>query len=171
MTAPWTQAELIRELGGPDFAFTPTGNGAVVIHGSWPEHNLVRVQVPQLALMSGGKSTSCLIHRKCVDSFVALLEAWDVAGLLEGHITDWGGSYMPRFKRGHERSTNAADLSIHTFGGAMDCNVARYPLGHAAPPEAEVWARVPLALKHGWYPGAMFHGRPDPMHWQWGVHA
>jgi D-alanyl-D-alanine carboxypeptidase-like protein len=169
MTASWSQAELIRELGGPGFAFTPTGNGQVVIHGSFAEHALVRVQVPQIATMSGGRSTSCLIHRKCVDSFVALLADWDAAGLLATHVTDWGGSYMPRFKRGHEHSTDALDLSIHTFGAAFDVNVARYPLGFEAPPMAEVWARVPLALKHGWYPGALFHTRPDAQHFQFGV--
>lgn len=170
--APWSSDRIVRELGGPGFTFTPTKNGQVVIGGSWSSRNLVRVEPPALARLTGGRSRTCLVHHACADSFVKLMAAWEAAGLLgpESGLS-WDGTFNARMKRGHEASRYAHDLSVHTFGGAFDIGISsHYPYRHPAPPGEEVWKRVPIALEHGWFPGALFHGtRVDPGHFQWGV--
>ena len=48
-----------------------------------------------------------------------LWQAWEDAGLLD-RLTNWGGSYVPRFIRG-SRTT----LSNHAFGTAFDLAVLK----------------------------------------------
>jgi hypothetical protein len=93
---------------------------------------------------------------------VDLFKAWEDAGL-KHLILSWGGSYNARFIRG-----STTRLSNHSFGAALDINVAWNPLG-AEPAlvgkQGSVRELVPLANQHGVYFGGHFVRR-DGMHFE-----
>jgi hypothetical protein len=53
---------------------------------------------------------------------------------------------------------------LHAFGAAIDLNAAANPLGE----QGSMDSRVIEVFEHfGFFWGGRFHGRPDPMHFQY----
>ena len=166
----------VRLFGAFDFRPAPTAGDKerIVILDDWPDQNIVRVVIPQLAEIPGvvwrgqragrgpqAGATYC--HRLIADQLRALWTEWERAGLLELVIT-WGGLWVPRLMRG-SRTT----LSAHAWGTAFDINVPWNLLGRtpaAAGTRGSVRALVPLAEDHGFYWGGNFSSRPDGMHFE-----
>jgi hypothetical protein len=94
---------LDRERLFGKFAFVndpqPGNPEHIRITDDWANKNLVHVSIDVLPDGAQHGVHLALFHRLVAPSFVALLEAWDEAGLL-GHIISWDGSYAPRYKRG-----------------------------------------------------------------------
>jgi hypothetical protein len=152
-----------------DFKFTPSPTADnpehVTIDASWVGSNITLVD---LGVFGGQHSLPqhAQLHVKAKDPFLALLDAWQKAGLLD-RIVQWGGSFVPRFKRGSTTS-----LSNHTWGTAFDINEAKNPLG-ATPPivgtPGSVRELVQIANSLGWFWGGHYHMRLDGMHFELSV--
>lgn len=150
------------------FAYVPaptsTNPEAIRITDSWSTLNITTVEVPQLKNVLGApKSGVVPIHSKIAEQFKALWQAWEDEGLLP-LVTDFGGTWVPRFIRGSRTS-----LSNHAWGTAFDINVSANPLG-AVPTlvgrRGSVRKLVPLALEHGFFWGGWYPNRPDGMHFE-----
>ena len=77
------------------------------------------------------------------------------------HVTHFSGSYNFRPIRGSSR------LSCHAFGAAIDFDAERLPFTYNVTPPSEMPTVVVDAFKgNGFFWGADYHGRRDPMHWQ-----
>jgi hypothetical protein len=156
-----SEAERKKLFGTFKFTAAPTGSNpeAIKIEAGWTAANIVQVDVPVVCVVP----TKVTLHKLAKDPFIALLEAWDKAKLLD-HILTWNGSYVPRFKRGSDTS-----LSNHSWGTAFDINVADNGLG-ATPAlvgqPGSVRELVPIANKLGWYWGGHFASRLDGMHFE-----
>lgn len=91
--------------------------------------------------------------------FKPLLEnaftALSVAGLQE-EIQTFDGAFHIRNIRG-----SRAVLSVHSWGAAIDLNARLNPLGSSGQ-----WSEAFLDImtRHHIYPGQLWHGRKDPMH-------
>lgn len=145
-------------------AIQGNANGGIRILGSWEQDNIVAVNIPSLANISGAPSNGRIrFHRKAVPQLVGLFQAWEQAGLIP-LIKTWGGSFYPRFVRGSTTS-----LSNHSFGTAFDINVAWNGL-NVIPPiigkEGSVRKLVPLANQFGFYWGGHYNSRLDGMHFE-----
>lgn len=145
---------------------------AVRIDPDWVRENLVECQVPQLAALGIRHSVTC--HYKAVAPLQRLWAAWERAGLLP-LLKTFDGLWVARYKRqpGSEAERAAAcvhlgpaDLSNHSWGTAFDVNAAHYPLGHAIDPADPFTQLFPVAEAEGWFQGAHFVSRPDPMHFE-----
>lgn len=160
-----THAERIAKFGSFEFEHTPTDGfpEAIRITKRSAEFRIVEVHLPQLIGVAGfPRSGKILFHAKGAAQLVALVDAWDKAGL-RGKILSWAGSYFPRYVRG-SRTT----LSNHSWGTAFDINAAWNGLGRMPAKAGEhgsVRELVPLAVKHGFYSGIWF-SRPDGMHFE-----
>ena len=94
-----------------------------------------------------------------VISHIAMVPALhDVFGTCRDLISDYGGCYNFRDVRG------GTHLSLHSWGLAIDLNVASNPLGSISRNQPDLL--VATFEKHGFWWGANFHHRPDPMHFQ-----
>ncbi len=151
-------------------AGTKSNPEGVVITNSWSK-NVVSVDTPLIdripgmqykGKLVGGGPKKVTIHQLIKDSFLALWDAWDDAGLLDCIIT-WAGAWNPRFIRGSRTS-----LSNHAFATAFDINA---PWNGLRRVPALVGKRgcvrelVPIANELGWYWGGHF-SRRDGMHWE-----
>ena len=141
----------------------PGNRENIRILDNWEAQNIVRVELPQLAGVSGAGATGAVrFHRLAVAQLVSLWKAWEDAGLLP-LVKTWGGAFVPRFIRG-----SITTLSNHAFGSAFDINVAFNPLG-ARPvltgQPGSVRELVPIAHRHGFYWGGHFT-RLDGMHFE-----
>ena len=101
-------------------------------------------------------------HRLMVEHLVATLQACLAAGVPLQRMK-YGGCYQWRPKR------TAAQLSLHTWGIAVDLEPAENPLGE---PWADDGRRLHPAIidtfkKHGWFWGGEFEKTLDPQHFQW----
>lgn len=164
--SPLNQAT--RESLFGKFVYVPApvpGNPeAIRITDGWSVNNLVVVEIPQLKAVKGAPSTGRVtINSKIANQFKALWQAWEDQGLL-GLVTDFGGTWVPRFVRGSRTS-----LSNHSWGTAFDINVPANPLG-AVPAlvgkTGSVRKLVPTAQEHGFYWGGWYSNRPDGMHFE-----
>lgn len=171
---PLTHADRQARFGSFPFVSDPRpGNPErVVIRGDWVRQYLVEVDVPQLARF--GRSTRLTVHYKAAEPLRALWAAWERSDLL-GLVKSFDGLWVPRFKRqsGTEagraakcKTLGAASLSNHAWGTAFDINASTYPLGKKLPPTDPFAQLFDDALALGWFPGAMFRSRPDPMHFE-----
>lgn len=153
-------------FGKFSYVSSPTSGNpeAIRITDGWAAKNIVGVDVPQLKDITGAPTTGNVpFNGSAARQFKALWQAWDDAGLLH-HVTQFGGTWVPRFIRG-SRTT----LSNHAWGTAFDINVAANPLG-AVPAivghPGSVRKLVPIALDHGFFWGGWFPNRPDGMHFE-----
>ena len=162
---PITQAERLERFGSFTFepAPTPTFPEAIRITGRSPEFRIVEVHLPQLVGVQGfPQNGKVLFHANAAERLVALVNAWEKAGLL-GKILSWGGSYFPRFVRG-----STTTLSNHSWGTAFDINAAWNGLGRIPQKAGEVGSvreLVSVAYELGWFWGGHF-SRPDGMHFE-----
>lgn len=147
------------------FAWRPRGNGTdIIIEGSWPSENIVKVHVPQLIGVEGfPASGDIFLHRKAAEPFKAFIKDVEKAGLLH-LIISWAGSYYPRFIRGSQRS-----LSNHSWGTAFDINAPQNWLNQQPAADGQkgsLLRLVPIANKHGFYWGGHYRSRLDGMHFE-----
>lgn len=158
-----TNAERIARFGS--FAFEPAPVSgmpeAIRITSRSPEFRIAEVHLPQLVGVQGfPRNGKVLFHAAAADQLVALVTAWEEAGLLS-KILSWGGSYVPRYVRGSKTS-----LSNHSWGTAFDLNAAWNGLGKVPAKAGEtgsVRELVGIAYRLGFYWGGWFP-RPDGMH-------
>ncbi len=165
---PMTYAEKLAVFG--DFQYKPDPSKVnpegIAILGDWVKKNIVNVKIPQLKGISGAPS-NCTVpfHRKGAEQLKAMWQAWEDAGLLP-LVKTFGGTWVPRFVRG-SRTT----LSNHSYGSAMDINVAWNGLGVTPKQpgqEGSVVELVPTAYDHGFQWGGAWSTRPDGMHFEIG---
>jgi hypothetical protein len=143
---------------------TPDNHENIKILGTWQKDNIVSVTIPQLVgVKDAPKSGVVPFHRLAAAQLEALWKAWDQAGLVDRVLT-WGGSFVPRFIRGSQKT-----LSNHAFGSAFDINAASNPLG-AQPAlvgqKGSVRELASIANEHGFYWGGHFQNRRDGMHFE-----
>lgn len=171
---PPTHASRLQLFGQFSYLHDPRpGNPEhIVITGDWIRTHLTEVEIPQLRAL--GVSTRLMVHYRAAKAIQRLWEAWEVAGLL-GHVRTFNGAWAPRYKRqtGSEAERRAkcaalgpASLSNHAWGTAFDINAAQYPLGKQLPTGDAFADLFPDAEFDGWFPGARFRTRPDPMHFE-----
>jgi hypothetical protein len=140
---------LVKQRFG-EFAVRPGEGSGLDIDPAWVSANIVVVTFPVLG------RTQC--NRRIVPLVTAALQELADAGLA-GLVdpAQFGGCYNPRLI-GPGRG-----LSRHTWGIALDVNVAANPLGgagHQDPRLVEVMRRRGLTWGGGWL-------RPDPMHFEY----
>jgi hypothetical protein len=159
-----------KELGSYEWVATGP-NGAVKILGNWVEHNIVTVDVPQLARFRNGNS-KVRFHKRAAEQFKRLWAAWENAGLLDRIIT-YDGDFVPRVMRSNNRV-----LSNHAYGTAFDINAKWnwiYKVAALYGEKGCVRELVPLANAHGFYWGGHWNydgkGASDGMHFEWAVPA
>ncbi|HEX7181139.1 MAG TPA: M15 family metallopeptidase [Thermoanaerobaculia bacterium] len=149
------------------FAFVPAplpnDKENIRITDNWEAQNIVKVMVPQVVGVQGAPSSGGVrFHKKAAGQLQALWQAWDQAGLRHLILT-WGGSFVPRFIRGSNKT-----LSNHAFGSAFDINMKWNGLG-AVPvlvgQTGSVRLLVEIANKNGFYWGGHFT-RLDGMHFE-----
>lgn len=149
------------------FRFKPapsSGNPeGIVILDNWQAQNITKVAISQLSgILGTGNATGFFFHKAAATQVRALFHAWEKAGLKD-RVRTWGGSWVPRFKRGSRTS-----LSNHSWGTAFDINVAWNMLGSQPALLGKpgcVRELVPLANRLGWYWGGHFTN-PDGMHFE-----
>ncbi len=132
----------------------------IEVQGNWAKDNIVKLDIPQLTAIKGNPAV--YFHRLAAAQFKKLWSDWEKAGLLPLVLT-WGGSYVPRFVRGSNKT-----LSNHAFGSAFDINVAWNGLGVLPPlvgQKGSVRQLVPIAHDNGFYWGGHFK-RLDGMHFE-----
>ena len=142
------------------YSYTVKPNRDITITDGWAAANIITVATPQLARFS---APSVTFHKKAAPQFLALLAAWERAGLLD-RITTWGGSFFPRMMRKLDL------LSAHAFGSAFDINWQLNGQGVLPPlvgQNGSTRELVSLANQLGFYWGGHFSGAyVDGMHFE-----
>jgi len=159
--------ECVARFGSFEYVTTPEfGPEAIRVTTRSAEFKIANVAIPQLVGVRGfPRSGEVLVHAQAAAPLKSLVAAWEAAGLLP-LVKSWGGSYVPRFRRGRPGS-----LSNHSWGTAFDINVPWNGLGVRPPTKGQngsVRELVPLANEHGFYWGGHFKSRPDGMHFELG---
>jgi len=112
----------------------------------WEQQNLTQIQ-------AGGQTWQ--VNKKAAQGFQGLID--ELAA--RGYKLKSGGGFNYRNIRGGK------ELSQHAFGNAIDINPEDNPLGSSMnnlPPDIRE-----IAARHGLVWGGDFHGRKDPMHFEW----
>jgi D-alanyl-D-alanine carboxypeptidase len=121
---PLAEPELRRIYG--DIQYQDTEGGRIRILGDWTAKNIVDVTIPVLAAMG---FDTVQLHRTAQPSFERAFAAVEAAGL-SSRILTWGGSFVPR----HKGWKISRGLSSHSWGVAIDMNVAWNGYGHDPAP-------------------------------------
>jgi len=162
------QSDKARMEAFGTFTYIRARGDNIQIQGDWPQNNIVKITIPQLASVKGANGSTIQVHKRVAEQLCGLWAAWEAAGLLH-HVRTWAGSYVPRFMRGSKQ------LSTHAFGCAFDINVewnGYYKVAALVGDEGCVRELVPLANEHGFYWGGHFpygKGLSDGMHFEWAV--
>jgi hypothetical protein len=177
-----TVQETVRLYGG--FSYTPasipSNPEAIRIDPTWVKENIVRIPRPDGYSHVTGMPSVLHFHRLVAGPAEKLLKDWVKFGLAD-RVRVWGGDWVPRFVRG-----SVSTLSNHSFGSALDVNPLRNGLGTVGAPvgsSQSVRELVSIAADNGWWWGGWWgyrgvddeggnitlNGRPDPMHFQYGV--
>lgn len=175
MLLPLTNAQRIARFGRLQFRADPIPTNPERVHilGGWAEKNIADVRCRQLA--NQFKKNHVNLNYSCVQPFLDLWDAWEERGLLP-LIESFNGSWVARFKRQNGTvearmakclKLGAASLSNHSWGTAFDVNAKKYPLGRPLAAEDPFWECVVVAEEFGWFSGARFKSRPDPMHFEY----
>lgn len=140
-------------------------NGQIVSPKNWESASMV--SVPDLP----GAPRKLYCNKQIVAPLRMALERCVALG--DGYAIHTLGCFAPRAKRVN------GDLSVHSWGAAVDINADSNPLAPAAGKVAPVGAMlagkvlrdipeawVQIFREVGWTWGGLFN-RPDPMHFQW----
>lgn len=139
------------------------------ILGDWQRKNIVKVELPQLAKVTGGKRKHMWFHRLARQQLTELWTDWEKAGFLDRIIT-YDGSFNPRYI-----SPSGGKLSLHSWGSAFDINAhwnQRKKIPAQLGEKGCVRELVPLANQHGFFWGGHYSERiADGMHFEVAVLA
>jgi hypothetical protein len=141
----------IKETFG-EFAAVPLPDGNIVIDPTWRRTNIHTRRVPVLG------EVTC--HRVLIPQLRAALRQVKAEGL--GHTIDpaqYGGCFGARFIGLEPRGR----LSHHTWGAAIDINVAENAFGTKADQDPRL---VAIMERHGFTWGGLWLV-PDGMHFEW----
>jgi hypothetical protein len=132
----------------------------------WEQQALLTRPLPRsliYAYDTTQKITRVRAHRLLADHLVATLEECLNRGVPLQRLK-YGGCYQWREKR-----TVAGELSLHTWGIAVDLDPAENPLGQPwANDGRRLDPKVIQAFKDlGWFWGGDFQHTKDPQHFQW----
>ena len=156
MPTPQTEKEFFALYGR--FAYQEAGGGRILVTDNWVAKNLVTDVLLRLV----GKHT---LHKAIKDDVVAIFG--EIAALklpilnpaYSGPI-HWDGCYVPRHKSWNPKK----NLSIHSWGCAVDLNAAENPMGAEGKMDMRI---VEIFEKYGWTWGGRWKGKnKDPMHFQ-----
>lgn len=123
----------------------------------WETTHLVSVDLPYPLIYDGMRVNRTRCHKLIVENVIGAFQAIESAGLT-AHMTNYGGLYNQRMKRGMP-----GHPSTHCWGIAIDMEPARFPLGST---DRQPQAVVDIMARFGWVYGGDFAGRKDGMHWQ-----
>lgn len=138
-----------------------------------PGRQLVPVVPPFRMTYAGKPIARIMFHRKAAAALAAALnEIWEQCGRDQRKVDACGasifsGAYNPRYIRGYEPGNphgRAPRWSNHAYGAAIDLNAERNGLntGHGTMPPLVVDA----FKRQGALWGGDYHGRTDPMHFE-----
>lgn len=152
--------EIIATFGDPRPLLEPNGTITPMNLDRWERQILALCPLPfALAVGDGGGETirSFHCHQLLVGVFEAVFDELDRRNL-RGAIRTWDGTFAFRAIRGDTH------LSVHAFGAAIDLNAKTNPLGGPGDMSPDV---VAVFQHFGFLWGGNFHGRKDPMHFQY----
>lgn len=134
---------------------------------AWEAANLTNVKPPFTMRYAGTPIKTIRVHKKCAESLLRVLNAlWVAAGKKQSVIDEWGvstygGAYNFRLMRG------GSNLSMHSWGCAIDLDPARNGLGDSTPRFANYPQVIKAFSDEGWeWGGSWSAGGRDGMHWQ-----
>jgi hypothetical protein len=137
--------------------------------GEWERDMLRNAQLPEPLDYIGSPVYTIHVHRKLLDRFEHTYGEIHKAGLWHV-VKPFAGAYCFRLVRGGET------LSLHSFGAAVDHDVAHNPLGahpsvcsfgNTAEGQAVVW----IFERNGFFWGGKFRNRKDCQHFQFATNA
>lgn len=152
--------EIVGTFGDPRPFLEPNGTITSVNLARWERQALAVCPLPfDLAVGGGSGETirSFHCHRLLVGAFDAVFDELERRNLKDA-IRTWDGTFAFRAIRGDTH------LSVHAFGAAIDLNAKTNPLGEPGDMSPEV---VGVFRHFGFLWGGDFHGRKDPMHFQY----
>lgn len=152
-------ASQVRELFGDPLPFVERKD-------QWEQQILVMRALPRSLIYAYGTSqriTRVRAHRSIVDHLAETLDTCLSRGV-PVHRMKYGGCYVWRGKR-----TASGELSLHTWGIAVDLEPAENPLDEAWVDDGiRLDPRIVEVFKErGWFWGNDFNGTKDPQHFQW----
>jgi hypothetical protein len=157
-----TQAEV---LSNKSVYGDPRGKNRSQMSPAWEKANLVYIIPPFRMTYAGMPVKRIRVHRHCAQSLLRVLNNLKAAAkgsqktLDHWGVSIFGGVVNYRLMRG------GVQLSIHSYGAAIDLDPARNGLGDQTPN----FANHPEVLKafadEGWTWGGNW-SRKDGMHWQ-----
>lgn len=134
---------------------------------AWEAANLTNVKPPFTMRYAGTPIKTIRVHKKCAESLLRVLNViWIAAGKKQAIVDEWGcsiygGAYNFRLMRG------GSNLSMHSWGCAIDLDPARNGLGDSTPRFANYPQVVKAFADEGWeWGGSWSAGGRDGMHWQ-----
>lgn len=133
--------------------------------GKWEEQSLMVTLLKNALIYAYDTSLKVArvrAHRHLAQHLADTLEACLAAGVPPSRLK-YGGCYVWRPKR------TAAQLSLHTWGIAVDLEPAENPLGQPWSDDGKrLHPQIIATFKaQGWFWGGDFHGTKDPQHFQW----
>lgn len=146
--------KIIGIFGDPDF---------YTREAYWQEAILADVCVPFALPTERGPVTRFRAHRIVAPILVEIFEEIARNGLARV-VVSFDGCYAYRRKRGRRTDGSPMPWSTHAWGISVDLNADKNALGTAGnqPPRL-----VEIFEAAGFFWGARFRGRPDPMHFQY----
>lgn len=132
----------------------------------WYRENVVKIVPPYKVMFGHIPVTKILVHRKCAESALRVLNAtWDKIGRDQAKadalgISAFSGSFNYRPIRGSNR------LSMHAYAIAWDWFAAENMMGDKTPLFTEDHPLVVAHKEENWTWGGTWTTRVDPMHWQ-----
>jgi D-alanyl-D-alanine carboxypeptidase len=158
--APLTEPQ-VRDVFGT-LPYKEGKEGRIVIDKKWVEKNIVDLETPTLEEEGFPRIR---VHRKSAEPFKRVFDAIEARGLANRILT-CAGTFVPR----HKGWTPSRGLSSHSWGIAIDLNVAWNPYGR---PPADLNERgslrelVPLFEAEGFAWGGYFSSPyEDGMHFE-----
>ena len=136
---PTSYSDLYRSFGDPD------------------DPNFQRDYLVQVTHRFGGKDVTFACHRVMAPKLHNVWQKMSDLGKLDV-IKTFDGCYNNRSVRG------SAAKSLHAWGLAIDINAADFPLGSTNRQDHDL--TVAFESEGFWY-GGDYHGRLDPMHYQY----
>jgi D-alanyl-D-alanine carboxypeptidase len=171
-----TQTEV---LSGLSVYGNPRGKDPTKASAAWEAANIVRITPPFKMTYAGQPVKTIRVHKACAASLLRVLNNLLVAAKKENPVNPqvvldhwgvsiFGGVVMYRLMRGGDQ------LSIHSYGAAIDLDPARNALHDQTPRFAEFPQVLKAFADEGWRWGGDWNGngssaderRADGMHWQ-----